>query len=83
MALKMTGDEEERVRCWDCSYRSLSLKVPIWRGTPIRRRACRFGLGYDPFILRRCSRFLLLPAQFREPVPPEYRQGAKAPQKAN
>ncbi len=72
--LALLADDDDRVRCLHCVHRCKVVSVPV----PVRihehsvetkyvkRKLCRFGLGYDPVIKRRCDRYEALPAALRE-----------------
>ena len=57
--------DDDRVRCGECRHRTGELSVPVRRyldGGSIeveydKRKVCRWNLGYDPAILRRCEKY--------------------------
>lgn len=77
MKTKTVPDSDDRVRCWTCAERRRSESVPVplhdLTGKPttvyIERKICIHGLGYDPVILRRCTAYRPLPAQYCERLP--------------
>lgn len=73
------GGEDDRVYCWHCRHRSQPKKIPLWNGVGtgpsgyVSHYTCQFDLAYNPFVKRRCERFLALPLGCISAFPPEYR----------
>ena len=72
-------DFDFRVRCWFCRQYTHHLQTPVSvldaTGARVLRwidcRTCALGLGHDPFILRRCERFIARPPVERLKLPDE------------